>query len=93
MTNMTSETNPQAARNLRLGLIIGGLCLAQVVVFIIIFSRNGLPKDPNLVVSVVEVSIASGRAAADRLLRAHTRVDAIFAKEDFCQLCWQRAGG
>ena len=44
----TSEANPQAARNLRLGLIIGGLCLAQVVVFIIIFSRNGLPKDPKV---------------------------------------------
>ena len=44
----TSETNPQATRNLRLGLIIGGLCLAQVVVFIIIFSRNGLPKDPKV---------------------------------------------
>lgn len=44
--------------------------------------KYGLPKDPSLVVSVAEVSIASGRAAADRLLRAHTRVDAIFAITD-----------
>lgn len=43
-----SAPDPLARRNLRLGLIIGGLCLAQVVVFIIIFSRNGLPKDPKV---------------------------------------------
>ena len=48
MMEVTPAANPQAARNLRLGLIIGGLCLAQVVVFIIIFSRNGLPKDPKV---------------------------------------------
>lgn len=48
MMDATSEADPQAARNLRLGLIIGGLCLAQVVVFIIIFSRTGLPKDPKV---------------------------------------------
>lgn len=48
MTKIMSEADPQAVRNLRLGLIIGALCLAQVVVFIIIFSRNGLPKDPKV---------------------------------------------
>jgi len=48
MITATSEANPQAARNLRLGLIIGGLCLAQVIGFIIIFSRTGLPKDPKV---------------------------------------------
>ncbi len=48
MTEVVPDTNLQARRNLRLGLIIGGLCLAQVVVFIIIFSRTGLPKDPKV---------------------------------------------
>lgn len=38
----------QERRNLRLGLIIGGLCLAQLVLFIILFSRYGLPKDPKI---------------------------------------------
>ncbi len=38
----------KARRNIHLGLLIGGLCLAQIVVFMIIFSRNGLPKDPKI---------------------------------------------
>ena len=37
-----------ARRNLRLGLIIGGIVLAQVVAFIILFTRTGLPKDPEV---------------------------------------------
>ena len=37
-----------ARRNLRLGLIIGGIVLAQVVAFIILFTRTGLPKDPKV---------------------------------------------
>ncbi len=38
----------QDAKNLRLGLIIGGLCLAQLIAFMILFSRYGLPKDPKI---------------------------------------------
>ncbi len=38
----------KARRNIHLGLLIGGLCIAQIVVFMIIFSRNGLPKDPKI---------------------------------------------
>ena len=38
----------KARRNIHLGLLIGGLCLVQIVVFMIIFSRNGLPKDPKI---------------------------------------------
>jgi hypothetical protein len=48
MTENPSDPTSTPRRNLRLGLIIGGLCLAQVVVFIIIFSRTGLPKDPKV---------------------------------------------
>lgn len=39
---------PVERRNLKLGIIIGGLCLAQVVIFIIMFSSYGLPKDPKV---------------------------------------------
>lgn len=39
---------PVERRNLKLGIIIGGLCLAQVVSFIIMFSSYGLPKDPKV---------------------------------------------
>ncbi len=35
-------------RNLTLGLLIGGLCLAQLAVFIILFTHYGLPKDPKI---------------------------------------------
>lgn len=44
--------------------------------------KHGLPKDPDLVVRVEDVSIASGRAATEHLLRLHTRVDAVFAITD-----------
>jgi hypothetical protein len=43
---MTTPT--QNRRNWVLGGIIGALVLAQVVTFIILFSRNGLPKDPDV---------------------------------------------
>jgi len=49
---MTTVPDPVGAdpvrRNRRLGLLIGGIVLAQVVVFIILFSRYGLPKDPDI---------------------------------------------
>ena len=31
----------------RLGLLLGGACLALTALFFIIFSVNGFPKDPN----------------------------------------------
>jgi hypothetical protein len=34
-------------RNLQLGLLLGGLCLASTILYIIIFTRTGLPKDPD----------------------------------------------
>jgi hypothetical protein len=52
-------------RNLRLGLIIGGLCLVQMIVFIILFTRNGLPKDPD-VWKEIQAREAQQAAAADR---------------------------
>ena len=49
MTGMPADPAiDRARRNRRLGLVIGGLVLAQVVVFIILFSRYGLPKDPDI---------------------------------------------
>lgn len=33
-------------RNLRLGLILGGVVIGFIVMWIIVFSRNGLPQDP-----------------------------------------------
>ncbi len=36
-------------KNLTLGLILGGWCLAVIVVCIMIFSKYGFPKDPNAV--------------------------------------------
>ena len=44
--------------------------------------KHGLPKDPALVVQVDEVSIANGRWVIERLLKTHTRVDAVFAITD-----------
>lgn len=43
-----APTPDSARRNRRLGLAIGALVLAQVVGFIILFSRYGLPKDPDI---------------------------------------------
>jgi hypothetical protein len=45
---MDTSTDPIPGRNLKLGLIIGGIVIAQMVVFIILFTRNGLPKDPDI---------------------------------------------
>ena len=43
-----AEPIPPALRrkNLIFGLVLGGLSLALMVVFIIIFTHMGLPKDP-----------------------------------------------
>lgn len=43
-----SQLSRTERRNWLLGGIIGALVLAQVVGFIILFSRNGLPKDPEV---------------------------------------------
>jgi uncharacterized membrane protein required for colicin V production len=39
-------TPDQRRRNRVLGLLLGALSLVLMVTFMIIFSRNGLPKDP-----------------------------------------------
>ena len=49
---MSDDVNPVDAatrrRNNLLGLGLGGLVIALVVVFIVVFSRKGLPKDPKV---------------------------------------------
>ena len=45
---MEPANDPVPGRNLKLGLIIGGIVIAQIVGFIILFTRNGLPKDPDI---------------------------------------------
>jgi hypothetical protein len=45
---MEASSDPITSRNLKLGLIIGGIVIAQMIVFIILFTRNGLPKDPDI---------------------------------------------
>ncbi len=45
---MTAGNQLPTRRNLRLGLAIGALVVAQIVLFIILFTRNGLPKDPDI---------------------------------------------
>jgi hypothetical protein len=44
-----SELSAEQRRSAtRLGLILGGACLALTVVFFILFSSFGLPKDPKV---------------------------------------------
>lgn len=41
-------SDDQRRRAVRLGLILGGACLALTVTFFILFTRFGLPKDPKV---------------------------------------------
>jgi hypothetical protein len=45
---LTPDEQHQARRNRIMGGILGTLCLAQVIVFIILFSKYGFPKDPTV---------------------------------------------
>ena len=49
---MSADGNPIDAatrrRNLLLGLGLGGFVIAVMVGFIVVFSRQGLPKDPKV---------------------------------------------
>lgn len=58
---------PVERRNLKLGLIIGGLCLAQLVIFIILFSRYGLPKDPKIWAEIQARESQKSAAQADQV--------------------------
>ena len=44
----TPEEQQQTRRNRIMGAILGTLCLAQIIVFIILFSKYGFPKDPTV---------------------------------------------
>jgi hypothetical protein len=46
--NSTSDEQRQVRRNHIMGAILGSLCLAQIIVFIILFSKYGFPKDPTV---------------------------------------------
>jgi len=45
----TPDDDARQRKNIALGLILGGWCLAVIVVCIMIFSKYGFPKDPNAV--------------------------------------------
>ena len=46
-------------RNLLLGWILGGLCLAIIAIFMTLFTLHGFPKDP----AVVRAQAAEAQAA------------------------------
>jgi hypothetical protein len=59
---------PEAVRRrvTRLGWTLGLACLALTVAFIIIFSRNGFPKDPKEYKRLQQAREAAGAPPADQ---------------------------
>lgn len=45
---VTNDDQRRERRNWIMGTILGVCCLAQVIVFIILFSKYGFPKDPTV---------------------------------------------
>lgn len=45
---MNAVPDPVARRNLILGLALGAVVVGFVVLWIVMFSRDGLPKDPKV---------------------------------------------
>ncbi len=72
--NAVDPVDPQQRRRARaLGLIIGGAFIALVVTFIIIFSTNGLPKDPKEWKRLQEQRSATGTGSEQPQQKDQTR--------------------